>query len=324
MKRLLFFIMAFIPLCNLTIGNYQLKAATHIEIISDTEQIADEAKIALPLRVQNEAKQIAGAIKEGDKVAIQLGFEGYAMNEEFTGYVKRIQASEELVLLCEDESYQLHRTQVAKIFQQTTLTEIVQFVASQANIQVVGVVPTVNFEKFIIHPSTAYHTLKTLRDEYRFTAYMSGSKLFVGTALGNQGKVVKYHTHKNVEQLDLQFEQEEGRLYEVEAIGITEDNQEIRVMVGTKGGARRTLHYTNIEDEASLKLIAQEDLDQLGASGLSGSFLAWGLPYIQLGDLIDFTDPGYTELSGKYLTQKIVTTWGKDGFHRRVTPGRSV
>ena len=257
-------------------------------------------------------------------VSIQIGYEDYPLREEFTGYVERVDPDEDLIIHCLDEAYNLRKTDVEKEFKETTLPQVVQWLASQGGLVIVGEVPVVNYEKFVIHPSTLEYAINTLRREYGFKCYLRGKNLFIGSVGTDMQGDVLYDFGKNVHRTNLKYERESSKKYEVEAIGITGKNKEIRATVGSKGGARRTLTFYNVKDEASLKKLAEEELKTLAFDGYSGHITTWGIPYVTHGMVANVKDPEYLDREGRYLIERVRTSYGNDGFSREVYLGRKI
>ena len=84
---------------NIRIDKYSFNRVNEVTITEDLNKIGTNATIKVPLtaRLQKQGKftaevESAKAIKVGDKVTIQLGYNG-TLKTEFEGFVRNIQAT---------------------------------------------------------------------------------------------------------------------------------------------------------------------------------------------------------------------------------------
>ena len=118
---------------NITIGEYRLQTLKAVSIKRSVEQLSDTATITLPGTIINDTMEIEDKIKTGDKVTIQLGYNGN-LQTEFKGYLKTIKTDDKNITLeCEDALWLWRVDMKDEQLQNITLKTLLQHILSQVN-----------------------------------------------------------------------------------------------------------------------------------------------------------------------------------------------
>ena len=118
---------------NITIGEYRLQTLKAVSIKRSVEQLSDTATITLPGTLINDTMEIEDKIKTGDKVTIQLGYNGN-LQTEFKGYLKTIKTDDKNITLeCEDALWLWRVDMKDEQLQNITLKTLLQHILSQVN-----------------------------------------------------------------------------------------------------------------------------------------------------------------------------------------------
>jgi len=313
-----YLVMAFVMTCEVLVGNYRFSQVVSAKVDSTWEELADTATIELP----NLSDKLEKGIEPGDRVVIKhLGYEGKPKQEEFRGYVKQLRPNVPLTLECEDETYQLRKKDLENSWKKTTLAEVVDYIIQRTGIQLVSEVPNINLERFRLSDTNAAQALQKIKDELGLVAYFRGNELYVGLAYNDRLNEVRYNFEKNVIQPDLEFKTEDDVKLKIVAKSILEDNSQFEVEVGDADGERRTIYKYNIKDKDTLKQIAQEELDKYKYTGYRGSLTGWLLPNARHGMIAVIQDPEYPSRAGRYVIDRVVTSFSESGGRRTVYPG---
>lgn len=317
--------MAYVLKCLVTIGSLQIDQVNEVVIDSDSEKLSDMALIRLPSKIENKAKELEAEFSEGDKVSIKLWYEGYEEREEFSGYVKRIRPNQTFDIECEDLIYSLDRTRLEWIgLGDTDLNGVLAFLAQKGGFELIGQAPDIKFKYLTFEDTTISNALLKLRDEYKLTVYVRDGKVYVGRSENDLQGEINYDLSRNIVDSQLEYLKEDHQFYDITAVGYTDDNQEITVRFGPEGAPERTLFFFNIDDAASLKVIAEEESKKLNFEGYKGDILAFGLPYARHGMIANITDPEYPARAGRYFIHRVQTSFGVNGFRRNVFLGRKL
>jgi hypothetical protein len=79
-----------------------------------------------------------------------------------------------------------------------------------------------------------------------------------------------------------------------------------------------TLFYADGNTLEGLKKFAAARLNRLYYEGFRGTFTTFGLPFVQHGDQIQFTDYVLPERNGIYFVKSVVRTYGMSGYRQKI------
>ena len=313
---------------EIRIGKYAFNRVNEVTIVEDLEKIGTTATIRVPQSAVLRKKgkfiadiETAKTIQVGDVVTIRLGYNG-DLTQEFEGYVRNIQTGTPLSIECEDGVFVLKRKNLKKAFRSVNLKELLNFILTDTGITLANEPPSIQFEKFYFRDVSAASALEELKKTYGLTiTTVSLSKLYVGLYSPVDNTVVKYTFGENVIDHDLEFVKEEDVRLEIKAIHIKRDNTKVEKTVGEKGGEKRTLYFYNLPKGSDLETVAKEEIKKYRYNGIKGGLTAFLIPKVHAGNIVDLTDPIYTERHGRYLVKKVEISYGMSGARRKVSIG---
>lgn len=316
MKQLKLIIMHFILACNVLIGDLDASPFIHsIEVKSGWRDLTDEATIKLPKILQS-SNLID--ILPGQEVIINLGYEDY-QHEVFHGYVKQVNPKTPLEIVCEDATYALKRVTISKTWTgDVTLKEIIQHVIDETNssaaneglldITLNDNIPEITFSKFRIAKVNAAVVLQKLKEAYPIIAYFDDHELHVHLPYSRESLgEVEYDLTNNVINHDrLEYRDLNQNAVRIEGINTLESNELITVNVGDDEGTTVQKTYKNIKDEAMLRELATQDLQDFKFEGYKGSLRSFMVPYARHSMKARIVDPDYgTDAEGNYLRESL-------------------
>lgn len=325
---------------QLTVGAFTHLKVNEIKVSSSWEELADTATLKLPLlkgkinieEGKDTLNSLADQIHAGDRVEITMSYKGLNKDyefKEFNGFVKRVTPAVPLVVECEDAVYLLRKVNLENAWKQTTLKEVVQYIVDETNkvndykITLSGQIPDVRFEKFRLDNVNGAEALQTIKEQYGLVAFFNDLELFVGLAYTYSSGEVKYSlASPTVINSNLTWRRSEDTKIKLKAISILKDNTQLSVEVPEKGdGEQRTQFYYNITDMATLKAMAEKDIEKLKFEGYEGDLESFLVPYVRHSMAADILDPDYEQRQGRYMVDSVETTLGK-GIRRRVKIGK--
>lgn len=324
--------MSFILSSHIEFGSQiKLDFVTEVSIESSWRLFTDTAEIQIPrnIRIAGDPDGIKKYIKQGDRVLIQLGYDGNLVNE-FEGFVNRISPKIPLTIFCEDYMYHLKRVSFTNSWKQVTLQDLVAYLVNHYN---ASGRPRIEFEceqtsvigSFVFEETTILKALEVLKDTVGFVSFFRGNKLFVGFPykLNGQSRSEKYHFQKNVVTDDLEYRLAEDLRIKLKATSHQPNGQKITVDVGDPDGEERT--YTAYKmDKESLKAKAESELELYKRTGYRGSLTGFGIPFVQHGDSVTIIDNEFPEREGRYVIDKTIVKFGTGGFRRTVEIGKQL
>lgn len=316
--------MAYKLTCLIEIGNYIFSYANEISIDSAWDNFGDKATIKLPnlARFAGQDIRTEDVIKTGDKVKIMLGYDSNNKTE-FEGYVSEIIPKIPFEIKCEDETYTLKKSNaITASFQNITLANLIKTYLPEVTLD--PKTPEINLENLRVRGVTKAELLQELKEKYLLAVYYRAGKLFVGLPyfdkVGSAPAI--YHFQKNIINENLAYRKKEDVKLKVKAYSINKGGERIEVEVGDKNGELRTLPYQNVLTKTALEELAKRDLEKIKFEGYQGSFTAFGLPYLEHSDSAIIQDTRYPSREGRYLVDRVRTTWGVRGFRRQIDLGK--
>lgn len=321
--------------CDIWLADtYRLRGANGIEIKKSIHQVVQTAKVQLPLSVlfrnseMLERIRLIDKVKEGDAIKISFGYNGNNRTE-FTGYIRKINYKQPLMIECEDEMYLFRKVMINKIWNnvelKTVLTDIISEVrkAKGVSFELFDKMPQVVISNFICKGQTALWVLNKIADLYPVLAFymtdINGKRiLYAGLKYGETGKPhVKYSIGRNtisVDNLNYNGEAEKVKvIYEIRKA----NGEVVKKEFGDRD-AETTVNKKWIGDisDETLKLFAESELTQKTYTGYRGNIEAFIFPLVEPAMIADIDDPQFSGRDGAYFIGTVTTSFTTSGGKR--------
>lgn len=309
---------------NITVGSYRLVLLESVRIMRSVEALSDTAEVVLPGMVMNQAIEIEDKVKVGDAVKIELGYNG-RLKTEFEGYVQRIGTDGGSIKLeCEDGLWLFRKGVADKVYKNADVKSILADIAGQCEGFTVACDYAFSYETFTVRNATGYDVLKKIQEEVKPNIYLKGTTLHVHPKYAEVFGEARYDFSRNIERggTELEYRRKDDRRVLVVVEGEKRDGTKVKVEEGATGGDRVTLRLPGATDEASLKRVAQQVLEEKCYTGYSGSFSGWLWPYVDAGYKVSLHDPDYEYKDGTYYVTAVETTYSRSGGVRKITLGK--
>lgn len=320
--------MTVVPNSDITIGRYRFKGVYEVTVKKSVHNYCDTAVIKVPAtsffkvagRRQTQSQQTAKQFKKGDKVIINLGYNGN-LKREFIGFVDRVNFTTPVEIECEGYSYQLrNRKNIAKSWKATTLKEVLQEVVKDTDVKLHSKIPDIPLKNIFINNASGTQVIDYLKGLLKgaLTACFVDDVFYMGlTYMDLAEKTVKFQLGKNtIKDEELKYHQAEDVKVNIELQFRKEGGQQVTTSTGTKGGVVRRDTLTAVTDEKHLKEIAQAKLLQESWNGYEGKLTAFLVPFVQPGYRAELTDPRYDERKGNYFVESTEVQYGLGGARR--------
>lgn len=298
----------------------QFDFCTNIEIEKSRKTLTNTCKITIPRNIKEiDQTDLKEYFKPGLKVTVFLGYDGN-LKKEFTGYITQVSFKIPTTITCQDEMWNLKQNSLSKAFNNAKLKDVVNYIYKGES----RVADLVIGDMVIKQQSTA-QVLDYLK-KFALQAYFDNDGVLVVDFAGSLKQrpiEVIYDFGKNVIDNDLEFNRKDDIKIKVKGVSKTRTGKKIEFITGDLNGDERTLNYINIElDE--LKKIVSNELNKLKQDGLKNSFRTFGIPYCEPGFIAIIRDQEYPERNGSYLIESVDTSFGIQGFRRKITPERKL
>lgn len=316
----------FVMCCDIKIGGVSFKAVNDVLIKRSVYNLAATALIKIPvtavLKYTGQPPthiETASAIKVGDPVTIKLGYDNQ-LNDEFKGYVKRLNYTVPLEVECEDEFYQTRSVNCVFSKKETSLKSCINEILPAVQI---GYCTNLTLKNFVVNNKPGSWVLGLLKKEYGLSVFFGpDGKLYAGRITDFTGETVKYRLRYNViRDSELKYQLAEDVKLKVKAVCYYKDGTKIEGEIGEDGGEKKTLYYYDVKDAAELKELATLELKRYSYDGYRGRIETFLLPFVQPCGIAEIDDPIYKERNGSYLVESVETRFGTGGGRRIVEIG---
>jgi len=310
--------------CEITIGTFTFNYTHEIEVESSWETFTDTAKIQIPFKFKRGDDTLtateAGLFKRGDEVTIKTGY--YPdLNTVFEGYVSRIIPDSPFIVECEDAAWLAKQHTITKSYKKVSLDDLLW---DNEPLEIEHDAIDANLGSFKMKNVNLIQVLDELKKTYGLVSFFRNGVLKSGLAYyPDDANDLTFDFEKTIIENSLEFLKEEDVRIKVKAISMLPDNKKIEVEVGDENGEQRTLTYYNLT-EAELTEIAERELPKLKYTGYKGDFTTFGQPMTKHGDNVTIVSRKFPEREGTYLVDKVVTTFGVNGYRQNITLGPKV
>ncbi len=310
-------------LCSeITIGDKLLSTVNSVEVQRSLYNITATAKIKVPVTAvlkHENVQTITETAKEiaiGDKVIIKLGYDS-RMYTEFVGYVRRLNYTAPLEIICEDEFYKTRFTQV-QFSGSTTLKALLEKCGLT-----VGYATEFTIAQYESRNRSANQILKDLATRYSLNIWFDiEGKVYAHAINEVVSEIVKYKLRYNViNDDDLTYHYASDVKIKIKAKCINRDGTEVEATVGSEGGDERTVYFYDVESESELLALANGELLRRSYDGYSGSITTFLEPPCQPTYVAEIEDDVYPTRNGSYLIEGVTTTYSRSGARRVVEIG---
>jgi hypothetical protein len=315
---------------DITIGKYVHVKPHQVKITKSIFEYVDRAQIQLPITARivrdgaviTASAETAKQFTEGDKVLIQLGYNG-VLKTEFEGFISRINFTAPLEIEAEGYSYQLRKKTLTGTVKKIKLKDVLKKITEGTDIILDDAIPDFTIDKLILTGKNGVRILEELQGTSKMLIkfFFTGNKLYGGLQFLKTTGDVKYRLGWNViKDNSLKLHQAKNQEVTINWIGEHKDGTKTYVGRGKKGVVKtHTSHI--ITDKASLQQLADAEHAKLSYDGYEGKITAFGSPFCIPGNRVVLEDKKYKERSGNYIAQHTEVTYGMNGFRRVIGIG---
>lgn len=317
---------------QVTIGNITTRAVVSGEIKSGWKELTDTCTLTLPRNLKYKGLVLGEAVKVGDAVTVQLSAQGEdKLVTEFEGYVREIDATVPMKLVCEDAMWLLKKTPVqTKSWANAQIDDIIKHILPPTVERTIfeGKSTSVTIGKFQVNNMSAAQVLAKLR-EYGIFSYFRKNVLYVGFAYSFTFDRHILNFQKNVRQNDLKFRLKGDYKLQVKAIANLPTGQKTIELIPDQapdGSELRTLNYGELSSDLLtrkklLRQYAEAEIKRFNVDGYRGKVSTYGTYFIKHGDVVVLEDERYPERKGNYIIDEVITSWGEVFMKRECQVG---
>ena len=304
--------------------------AHEIKVSKSIDKIGSSASIKIPASarmvyngIATESVQTAKVFGRGDKIQIEAGYED-RLREEFNGFIKVVDLVSPCEIVCEGYEYLLDGSLDTKSFKNTTIEEIVTYIAKVDGITIAEM-PNMPFDSFIIPANiTRIEALQQLKEKYPVTIYFIDNVLYCGLDFIQFKGDVKYSIGYNTPKADeLKYQLAKDVKIKIKAEAWFKNNTKIEAEVGDNGGELRSFKTINtVNNKEDLEKLAMAEIQKYKFDGYVGKLTSFLEPFAMPTMVAHVNDMKFTERGGRYEIRSVETTIGTSGGRRHVEIGK--
>lgn len=299
----------------------------YVNILTSYNTLIDTAEVYLPNNIRFDNKYIIDLIKKGDKIEIELGYNG-VLNNVFNGYVNQIRPDVVMMLTCEDEGYIYKGVALDdKLYKAVSLKKLIDE-NYEGKYVINGDIPNLGDFKIENNP-TFVDLLLSLRQQYGITSYWRDRVLYIQPALYIQDKTTTFKTNYNIiDYGNLSYQDSDQTRVVSKCLSINSDdtktvwyayykNGEIVSSKNPIAGRLSVMKIVNAPSE-DVKNYAITRLNGQIYTGYVGSFLAFGKPFVRHSEKVEIQDTKFPERSGVYNIEHVNYTLNETGLRQEI------
>jgi hypothetical protein len=311
---------------DIRIAGQRLRDVQSVEVSHTWRELTGRATIRFPRTRALREGDLRTLFPIGAPVSIRLGYD-QVFATEFLGYVLSIKPAENVEIVCENEAFALKRISATGATAAGKLDTLIRKVLPTGIL--VATIPDITIGPWRYARDTPAQIItRACRQLGLFPFFrLRGanearvSRLYVGRPYTDADRrTVKVNLQRDVPSNTLEFRQAADNPLELTAINYLRSGKVQTLVLGEKGGAARTAHWYGLA-EANLQREAEAVLSRMRFDGYSGDLIAYGLPYVQQGDILQLTDQLEPTRSGSYYVDATKVSFGDGGYRRHITLG---
>jgi hypothetical protein len=273
-------------------------------------------KLASAYYFQNKKVSLKEFIRRDDPIVIKAGYDG---NNRvlFNGYVVAVLPNIPVEIKCENAMYMLKKTAVNVSYKSVSLQKLLtEICPSGTEIDALNI----DLGAFKAVKTNVAAVLEKIKEQYGLVAYFKDTVLKVGKIYQDISTtpIATLNFQKNIRSSGLEYRYKDDIKLKVKAISNLSSGKKIEVTVGDENGEERTLNYYNITSEATLKELATAQIDKMKIEGYKGNIKLYGLPAVDMTEVVTIEDPDYPEKNGNYFTDSYSFKFSESGFEQEV------
>lgn len=304
-----------------------------IEIDSSYENLTDTCKIIIPKKINLNDKPLAiganAVFKRGMKIKVEIGYDD-TLKTAFTGYITKVNLTIPITLECEDSMYLLKKNTLAnKSYSSVSLSTLLKYIIPASISYDLKGFEYENLGQIrISNSATSAQVLDMLRKNYNIYSWFRDDVLYIGVAyLVALQKKRTFGFEKNIiDDKSLEWRDSDDVKIKVKGVSVQKDNTKVEYTHPTTDAegelSKLSVPGLSLSD---LKKQVIRFYDSFQYTGYRGDFTTFGEPFVNHGDLINFTGEKLEERNeGNYLVRSVKRSFGQSGYRQSIELGQQI
>lgn len=320
-------------IAKVTVGGKVFTNVGSVKITSSVEDFMSTATLIVP-QVER------GSIQIGDEVNVELGYEGFGLNQEFYGKVREISPASPYEIRCADPFQDLRRVLLQRSFIRQPIDKILKTMLTplgytvdcdplaglkKSQVSLSNIVTDSYTKPYMITIAKAIQNL-ALKEGY--FAFFGGKRLhfrkrdseLIGL-LTKSNTAALYQYGKNVIENSLLYN-EGNSIHKVTVYSQSPGGIYLKGSAENKkakGKQERAYDFSGFGSDPQCSSRARELIQELNSPGYRGDFKTFGYPYVRAGQFCGLQMEGQKSPVIQVI-KKCDVTFDSGGFRRVITP----
>lgn len=302
---------------------------TEIEVNTSINNFTDTAKITLPRKIRVNGKYLHSAVKKGDSVIIQTGYNDY-FRTIFTGYIRKVVQSTPVVYECENEAFKLKQIKLAKhtypklSIKDFCKTYVTGYVTNVADFELgeVRINEDVTLAQVFDYFVSNYPCKFFFRNG-QFYGVLPSTMAY----RANEVNVIKLIIGQNVITDNTTYELAEDVNLQIICKVILKNNVKLesKIPKELKDAEVRTFYCPTATTQAELDAQAKNYLKTFKVDRITGTLNTFGEPFLRKLDIVHLFSDEFSEKNDKkFVVEEVNYTFGQGGYRQQIKLGGQI
>ena len=297
-------------------GGFQTFLVSSVRIESSWKLLTDTAEIVLPRKMSHyEGKNLADILRAGDRVMIELGYDGNWVTE-FEGYILSVSRGIPITVKCEDEMYRLKRKTVSYSRKSVTLGQLLKDVAQGYEVKTSFGDTELGAVRYAgKRVSEIFDDLQKLG----FYTYFIGKTLYCGDVYSDKTELPEVRIELEREAVSQDLNETDGE-YEVIATAMLGKGRKLEVKAGVPGAETFKIRYSDKDMRITPETLgdfARRFYERLKKQRYKGGVELFGTPSVTHGMILELSSVITPEMSGRYFIEKVTKEFSDNATYRQ-------
>ena len=328
--------------CGIEILNRKSGKVVRFDYVNDIivttscKNLTDTAVVRVPGRMAWRGRRLTDFIGRDDVIEIRIGYEEHGLETVFKGYISGIENGTPVVINCENEM-RLFKTinvpaeRIAKFDFKTYLEKYGRIKVNASGSLSFGSMD-------ITEPMTLAQALDRIMQVYPYVrGYFQDGEFYAvldASRWGLEKSPIVFYPRRNMVRDNLTYTLKEDVKIGIKAESILRDNTKLNAYAPAAafdGGKiksdweQRQFYRPECTTQSELQEFADKMAAEFVTDSMSGSFTAFGIPYVRKGDVVELRDMERLERNRKrFVVDAVVYSFGTRGYRQTITLGNYI
>lgn len=316
-----------------------------IVVATSCKNLTDTAVIRVPRKMAWKGRAITEFINRDDVVSIKIGYEEYGLETVFKGYISNVENSIPVVITCENEMRRFKMINVPA--EKIEKFDLKEYIEKYGGVKV-HTSDTLTFGGMdITEEMTLAQALDKIMQVYPYVrGYFQDGEFYAvldPSRWGLDRKPIIFDPQRNMISDNLSYTRAEDVKIGIKAESILRDNTKLNAYApeaafdlkkGKDGSVTATIkndysqqqyYAPECTTQADLQAYADKMAAEVIVDSMSGTFTAFGVPFVRKADIVELRDIERKERHKKRFVAEAVTySFGTNGYHQAITLGNRI